>query len=258
MMSLAQALLGGLSGVLVGFTLGLIGGGGSILAVPLMVYLVGVPNPHMAIGTSSIAVAVSAAFGLSIHARAGTVKWACAFVLAGAGIIGALIGSTIGKMVDGHRLLVLFALLMLVIAALMRRRREYAGDHTVQLTRSNAPKLVGLGFAVGLLSGFFGIGGGFLIVPALVFATDMPLVYAVSSSLVAVLAFGLTTAGNYALSGLIDWPLAGIFIAGGLAGGWGGVRSAHLFANRRTLLNDIFVAVIVCVAVYMLIRSWTG
>ncbi|MCR6733378.1 MAG: sulfite exporter TauE/SafE family protein [Afipia sp.] len=258
MMSLAQGLLGGASGTLVGFTLGLIGGGGSVLAVPLMVYLVAVPNPHIAIGTSSIGVAVSAAFGLSIHARAGTVKWACAFVLAGAGIVGALIGSTMGKMVDGQRLLVLFALLMLVIAALMRSRREYAGDHTVQLNRANAPKLAGLGLATGLLSGFFGIGGGFLIVPALVFATDMPLVYAVSSSLVAVLAFGLTTAGNYAFSGLIDWPLAAIFIAGGLVGGWIGVRSAHLFASRRTLLNDIFVGVIICVAVYMLVRAWTG
>jgi uncharacterized membrane protein YfcA len=86
----------------------------------------------------------------------------------------------------------------------------------------------------------------------------MPLVYAVSSSLVAVLAFGLTTAGNYAFSGLIDWPLAAIFIAGGLVGGWIGVRSAHLFASRRTLLNDIFVGVIICVAVYMLVRAWTG
>jgi uncharacterized membrane protein YfcA len=258
MMSLAQGLLGGASGTLVGFTLGLIGGGGSVLAVPLMVYLVGIPNAHIAIGTSSIAVAVSAAFGLSIHARAGTVKWACAFVLAAAGVIGALLGSVIGKMVDGQRLLVLFALLMLVIAALMRLRRDYAGDHTVQLNKANAPKLAGLGLATGLLSGFFGIGGGFLIVPALVFATDMPLVYAVSSSLVAVLAFGLTTAASYAFSGLIDWPLAGIFIAGGLAGGWIGVRSAHLFANRRTLLNDIFVGVIICVAIYMLIRSWSG
>lgn len=258
MISWTQAVLGGFSGILVGMTLGLIGGGGSVLAVPLMVYLVGAPNPHMAIGTSSIGVAISAAFGLSIHARAGTVKWACAFVLAGFGIVGAFIGSSIGKMVDGQRLLVLFALVMLVIAALMRRRREYTGDHAVQLNRSNAPKLAGLGLTVGLLSGVFGIGGGVLIVPALVFATDMPLVYAVSSSLVAVLAFGLTTAINYAVSGFIEWPLAAIFIGGGLLGGWIGVRSAHLFATRRTLLNDIFVAVVVGVAVYMLVRAWTG
>jgi hypothetical protein len=255
MMSLAQGLLGAASGTLVGFALGLIGGGGSILAVPLMVYLVGVPNPHVAIGTSSLAVAASAASGLIIHARAGTVKWGCVSVLAGAGVIGAFLGSSIGKIVDGQRLLVMFALLMLVIAALMRRRRDHVGNQSVKLSKANAPKLVGLGLATGVLSGFFGIGGGFLIVPALVFATDMPLAYAVSSSLVAVLAFGLTTATSYAFSGLVNWPLTAVFIVGGLAGGLIGVKSTHWLAGKRTLLNDIFVGVIVCVAIYMLIRS---
>lgn len=256
MISLAQGLLGAASGSLVGFSLGVIGGGGSILAVPLMVYLVGVPNAHVAIGTSSLAVAASAAFGLLIHARTGTVKWGCASVLAGAGVIGAFLGSLVGKMVDGPRLLTMFALLMLVVAVLMRRRRDHDGNKSVQLNRANAPALAGVGLATGLLSGFFGIGGGFLIVPALVFATDMPLVYAVSSSLVAVLAFGLTTATSYAFSGLVNWPLTAVFIVGGLAGGYIGVKSAHVLASRRTLLNDVFVAVISCVAIYMLIRSW--
>ena len=255
MMSLAQGLLGAASGSLVGFSLGLVGGGGSILAVPLMVYLVGVPNAHVAIGTSSLAVAASAAFSLMIHARTGMVKWGCASVLAGAGVVGAALGSVAGKMADGQRLLMLFALLMLVVAFLMRRRRDHDGNRSVQLSKTNAPLLAGLGFATGMLSGFFGIGGGFLIVPALVFATDMPLVYAVSSSLVAVLAFGLTTATSYAISGLVNWPLTAVFIAGGLAGGYAGVKSVHLLANRRALLNDIFVAVISCVAVYMLIRG---
>ncbi|MBX9823092.1 sulfite exporter TauE/SafE family protein [Afipia birgiae] len=258
MISLAQGLLGAASGSLVGFSLGLVGGGGSILAVPLMVYLVGVPNAHVAIGTSAFAVAASAAFNLIIHARSGMVKWGCASVLAGAGVVGAFLGSLVGKMVDGQRLLVMFALLMLVIAALMRRRRDHGGNQLVQLSKTNAPVLSGLGLATGILSGFFGIGGGFLIVPALVFATDMPLVYAVSSSLVAVLAFGLTTAASYAFSGLIDWPLTAVFIVGGLAGGYIGVKSAHLLADRRSLLNDIFVGVISCVAIYMLIRSWMG
>ncbi len=74
----------------------------------------------------------------------------------------------------------------------------------------------------------------------------------------AVLAFGLTTAASYAFSGLIDWPLTAVFIVGGLAGGYIGVKSAHLLADRRSLLNDIFVGVISCVAIYMLIRSWMG
>lgn len=255
MMSLTQGLLGAASGSLVGFSLGLVGGGGSILAVPLMVYLVGVPSAHLAIGTSSLAVAASAAFSLMIHARTGMVKWGCAAVLAAAGVAGAALGSVLGKMVDGQRLLMMFALLMLVVAFLMRRRRDHGGDKSVQLSKANAPVLACLGLVTGILSGFFGIGGGFLIVPALVFATDMPLVYAVSSSLVAVLAFGLTTSASYAVSGLVNWPLTAVFIGGGLAGGYLGVKSVHLLADRRALLNDIFVGVITVVAIYMLARG---
>src|SRR6202042_1279222 len=112
-----QAGLGIASGALVGFSLGLVGGGGSILAVPLMVYVVGVPEPHVAIGTSAIAVAANAAVNLSNHARGGTVRWSCALTFAAAGIIGAFVGSIFGKMVDGQKLLALFALVMLVIAS---------------------------------------------------------------------------------------------------------------------------------------------
>lgn len=150
----------------------------------------------------------------------------------------------------------MFALLMLGGRRPDAAARDHDGNKSVQLSRANAPALAGVGLATGMLSGFFGIGGGFLIVPALVFATDMPLVYAVSSSLVAVLAFGLTTATSYAFSGLVNWPLTAVFIIGGLAGGYIGVKSAHLLAGRRTLLNDTFVAAISCVAIYMLIRSW--
>ena len=92
--STTQSLLGLASGMLVGFSLGLVGGGGSILAVPLMVYVVGVPNPHVAIGTSAIAVAANAAVNLSNHARGGTVVWSCALMFAAAGIAGAFAGST--------------------------------------------------------------------------------------------------------------------------------------------------------------------
>ena len=112
-----QYVLGAFSGALVGFVLGLVGGGGSILAVPLMVYLVGVRSPHMAIGTSALAVAASAALGLTNHARHGNVKWRCALVFAASGIVGAAIGSTLGKAFDGQKLLFLFALVMIVAPA---------------------------------------------------------------------------------------------------------------------------------------------
>ena len=255
MISVMQGVLGLASGALVGFSLGLVGGGGSILAVPLMVYVVGVPDAHVAIGTSAIAVAANAAVNLSNHARGGTVMWSCALTFAAAGIAGAFAGSIFGKMLDGERLLALFALLMLVIAVLMLKTRSRIGLPDVQMSWANTPAIVGLGLATGTLSGFFGIGGGFLIVPALMLATGMPIMNAVSSSLVAVTAFGLTTAASYAYSGLISWGLAGLFIAGGIAGGLIGTRSARLLSARRGALNIVFAIVIIAVAIYMLARN---
>ena len=255
MISVMQGVLGLASGALVGFSLGLVGGGGSILAVPLMVYVVGVPEPHVAIGTSAIAVAANAALNLSNHARGGTVVWSCALTFAAAGIVGAFGGSILGKMMDGQKLLALFALLMLVIAALMLKSRSRIGLPDVQMSMANMPAIVGLGVATGTLSGFFGIGGGFLIVPALMLATKMPIMNAVSSSLVAVTAFGLTTAASYAWSGLVAWELAGLFVAGGIGGGLIGTRSARLLSQRRGALNIVFAAIIIAVALYMLARN---
>jgi uncharacterized protein len=248
-------MLGLASGALVGFSLGLVGGGGSILAVPLMVYVVGVPDAHVAIGTSAIAVAANAAINLSNHARGGTVVWSCALTFAAAGIIGAFVGSVFGKMIDGQKLLALFGLLMLVIAMLMLKNRSRIGLPDVRMNWANMPAIAGLGLATGTLSGFFGIGGGFLIVPALMLATGMSIMNAVSSSLVAVTAFGLTTATSYAWSGLISWGLAGLFIAGGMVGGLIGTRSARHLSARRGALNIVFAIVIIAVALYMLARN---
>ena len=206
-LSITQTALAVASGSIVGFSLGLVGGGGSILAVPLLVYVVGLDNPHVAIGTSAIAVALNAAANLAMHARAGNVKWRCATVFAVAGVAGAFLGSTLGKMMDGQRLLALFAVLMMVVGALMLRDRARIGDPTVTVVARELAQAAGAGPVGRMLSGFFGIGGGFLIVPALMLAAGMPILNAIGSSLVSVTAFGLTTAGNYAWSGLVDWPL---------------------------------------------------
>jgi uncharacterized membrane protein YfcA len=235
--------------------LGLVGGGGSVLAVPLMVYVVGVPDAHVAIGTSAIAVATNAAVNLFNHARGGTVVWSCALTFAAAGIVGAFFGSLLGKMLDGQKLLALFALVMLVIAALMLKTRARIGVADVKMNLSNLPAIVSLGLATGTLSGFFGIGGGFLIVPALMLATGMSIINAVTSSLVAVTAFGLTTALSYAWSGLVSWGLAGLFITGGIAGGLMGTHLARHLSMRRGALNTVFAVVIVAVAIYMLARN---
>jgi uncharacterized protein len=197
-----QDLLSVLSGSLVGFTLGLVGGGGSILAVPLLIYVVGVPSTHIAIGTGAVAVAASAAANLVGHARAGSVKWPCAAVFALSGIAGAALGAELGKRVDGGHLLLLFGVLMVVVGALMLRPRASAGDADVNLDRASAAKLfrtlIGYGLGVGILAGFFGIGGGFLIVPGLIAATAMPLINAIGSSLLSVASLGATTATSYA------------------------------------------------------------
>jgi uncharacterized membrane protein YfcA len=251
----SETALGVVSGSIVGFSLGLVGGGGSILAVPLLVYVVGVANPHIAIGTSAIAVAVSAASNLAQHTRSGIVVWRCAVVFAAAGVAGAFIGSSLGKMVDGQKLLVLFAGLMIIISALMLKRRSLEGNAEVKLTRKNLPKLATIGVLTGALAGFFGIGGGFLIVPGLMLATGMPILNAVGSSLVAVTAFGMTTAINYSVSGLVNWTLAGIFIGGGVLGGIAGAAAARTLASRRGALNIVFAIILFCVALYMLYGS---
>ena len=246
-----QAVLAVLCGGLVGFTLGLIGGGGSIMATPLLLYVVGLA-PHQAIGTGALAVSVNAFINCAGHARAGNVLWRSAIVFAVSGVAGAALGSTLGKAFDGKRLLFLFAILMIVVAALMLRRRPaaFAGERKDSLLWVIVAALV-----VGTLSGFFGIGGGFLIVPGLLFSTGMPMLFAVGSSLLAVGSFGMTTAVNYAMSGLVVWPIAGEYIAGGVAGGMVGMALAARLAPRKALLNQIFAGVVFIVAIYMLYQN---
>ena len=256
-MDFLHILLSIASGGLVGFTLGLVGGGGSILAVPLLVYVVGVQSPHVSIGTSAIAVAFSAAANLAGHARARTVKWSCALVFALSGIAGAAGGAQLGKMVDGGRLLMLFGALMVVVGLVMLKPRKSAGNPDVQLTLSSIPRLlpllIGIGFLVGALSGFFGIGGGFLIVPGLMGATGMPLINAIGSSLVSITAFGLTTAASYAWSGLE--PLAALFIVGGALGGLFGTRLTKNLAGHKRALSVTFSSFVVVVGLYVIVRS---
>ena len=139
----------------------------------------------------------------------GSVKWRCAIVFALSGIVGALLGAALGKAIDGRHLLALFGILMLVVGVIMLRRKGGGGNPDVRLSWESArqllPGLVVGGFVIGAFSGFFGIGGGFLIVPGLIGVTAMPLLNAIGSSLVSIAAFGLTTAASYAASDLIDW-----------------------------------------------------
>jgi len=258
-MTLAAALLALASGSVIGVVLGLVGGGGSILAVPLLVYLVGVRSPHAAIGTGAVAVAANALAGLIGHARAGTVKWPCAAVFALAGVAGAAIGAELGKAVDGGRLLLLFGLLMIGIGLTMFLPRRRADAPGVRLTRDTAaallPRLAPIGFAVGLAAGFFGIGGGFLIVPGLIAATAMPIAFAVGTSLVVVVALGLTTALSYTVSGYVDWTLAALLVAGGVMGSRLGLLLGRRLAARKGILERLFAAVVIAVGLYVAVRG---
>ena len=234
---------------------GLIGGGGSILAVPLLLYVVGIRDPHVAIGTSALAVGVNALGNLLGHWRRGNVKWPCAAAFACAGVLGAAAGSTLGKLVDGRKLLLLFSLVMVAVGLAMLQPRASGGDPSVRINPVIAVRLIGVGFVTGAIAGFFGIGGGFLIVPGIMLGSGMPILNAIGSSLFSVSAFGLTTAANYARSGLIDWRIGAEFIAGGVIGGLLGIRLVTRLASQRRVLSRVFAGVVFVVAAYMAVRT---
>ena len=159
-------------------------------------------------------------------------------MFATAGVLGAA-GSALAKALDGQKLLALFGLVMVVVGLVMLRRRDSGGNPNVRLTTRAAnslPPLLGIGFGVGLFSARDPC-GGFLIVPGLMLATGMPLTFAIGTSLVAVAAFGAATAASYAISGLVDWWLAGLFVLGGLLGGFIGTGLGRVLAARKQMLG---------------------
>ncbi len=253
-MGLETLLLAALGGALIGLLLTLFGGGGSVLATPWLVYVVGLTDIHAAIGTSAAAVAVNAVAGLAGQARAGRVKWPCATVFAIAGLAGALIGAQLAKQVDGTALLRWFAFAMIAIAVSMLIPRKGEGDPGVRLTGPMVFKLAPVGFGTGLAAGFFGIGGGFLIAPGLMAATGMTLANAGASSLVSVSLFGSATSLSYALSGQLVWPLFGALVLGGLVGTLVALPLARRLSSRAPLARMMFVAMVIAVAFYILAR----
>jgi uncharacterized membrane protein YfcA len=243
------------SGALVGALLGLFGGGGSVLATPLLLYVVGVRDPHLAIGTSAAAVSVNAAANVLGHWRGGRIKWPCASVFAAAGLLGSFIGSSVAKMVEGQKLLLFFAFAMAAIAVSMMRKPSSEGDPDVHITWPLVRRLAPIGVLTGAAAGFFGIGGGFLIVPGLMAATGMTLTNAAASSLVSVALFGAATSLNYALSGWVDLKIAGVFVVGGAVGGLIGVKGAGLLAGRALLARRLFASLVLLVAAYIAWRA---
>jgi hypothetical protein len=252
---LMSLLLAALGGGVIGLLLAVFGGGGSVLATPLLVYVVGIRDPHVAIGTSAAAVAVNAAMGLATQARAGRVKWPCALVFGGAGLTGSLVGAQLAKHVDGQHLLVWFAVAMALVGASMLLPRRDEGDPQVHLTAPLARRLAPLGLGVGLAAGFFGIGGGFLIVPGLMAATGMTLANAAASSLVSVVLFGAATSASYAASGLIDGWVFLALVAGGAVGALAGAPVARAMSGHSATARRAFAIMVLLTAAYVAVRA---
>ncbi|HVY90718.1 MAG TPA: sulfite exporter TauE/SafE family protein, partial [Hyphomonadaceae bacterium] len=211
----------------------------------------------VAVGTASAAVAANAVFNLIGHWRGGNIKWPCAAAFAIAGLLGSFAGSSIAKLISGQHLLLAFAFAMAAIGLSMFRKPKTEGDPDVHLTPRMMLKLAPLGLLTGFAAGFFGIGGGFLIVPGLMLATGMTMACATASSLLSVALFGAATSFNYALSGQVDWPLAGLLLLGGAVGGIAGLAVAKTLARRAPVARKLFAVLILCVAGYVAWRSLT-
>ncbi len=246
-------LLAGLGGALIGLLLTLFGGGGSVLATPWLIYVVGVADTHIAIGTSAAAVAVNAATGLAAQARAGRVKWPCAITFGIAGLAGSLVGAQFAKQVDGKALLMWFAFAMIAIAVSMLIPKKSEGDPAVRLTPLMLLKLAPVGLLAGLAAGFFGIGGGFLIAPGLMASTGMTLANASASSLVSVTLFGSATSVSYAASGQLLWPLFAALVGGGGAGTLIAIPLAKRLEDRAPLARSVFAVMVIGVALFILL-----
>lgn len=252
-MDIAALLLAALGGAIVGLLLTLFGGGGSVLATPWLIYVVGVADTHVAIGTAAAAVAVNALGGLAGQARGGQVKWPCAIAFGLSGLAGSLAGAALARQVEGKALLAWFAFAMIAIALSMLIPRRNTGDPAVQLAPGMVLKLVPVGLAAGFAAGFFGIGGGFLIVPGLMASTGMTLANAAASSLVSVALFGGATSASYLAAGQFDAPVFAALVAGGGAGTLAALPLARGLAGRAGLARTIFALMVIAVAIAILL-----
>ena len=210
MIALAVALA-----VFVGISLGLLGGGGSILTVPLLSYVAGL-DPKQAIATSLFVVGVTSAIGSIAHARAGRVRWRIAAVFGAAAMAGAYGGGRLAHFIPGNVLLIAFALIMIAAAvAMLRGRREVDDESTGPLPIG---KIMLQGASVGIISGLVGAGGGFLLVPALALLGGLPMPVAVGTSLVVISMQSFAGLAGHLAGESIDWRLAGMVTAAAVVG----------------------------------------
>jgi uncharacterized protein len=242
-------------GGLIGFSLGALGAGGSILTVPILVYAMGVPVQG-ATGTSLAIVGLNAATGAVDYLRRGRSLPKTGITFGSSGVLGAFAGVWLNHQMRGDLVLVLFSGLMLVAAFSMLRRRDTSAALKAFdecYTLAGWLRLVVVGLGIGFLTGLFGVGGGFLIIPALIVVLRLPMQFAVGTSLLAITLNALWGLIGNIRFGSLDWPLTGLFAVGGVAGVLiGGKLAARL---PESALRSAFALLIVGVAVYTFGRS---
>jgi uncharacterized membrane protein YfcA len=243
--------------LLIGISLGLLGGGGSILTVPILRYVLGMGG-HEAIATSLLVVGTTSLAALLAHARKGRVQWRTGFVFGGAGMVGAFAAGTVAHRVPAPVLLSAFSVMMFATAIAMlrpERKAHTAASKTAprRAARLPLPKIMLEGLVVGAVTGLVGAGGGFLVVPALVLLGRLPMATAIGTSLLVIALKSFAGFAGYAGHTPIDWPLAlgvGAFaVAGSVGGAW--------FAERLSAraLRQGFGWFVVAMAFFILARE---
>ena len=214
-------LLAAALSLLIGLTLGLLGGGGSILTLPMLVYVLQV-EAKQSIASSLFVVGVTSLVGMVAHARAGRVQWRVGFLFGAAGMAGAYTGGRVAWFLPGQVLLLAFGVVMLVTALAMLRGRREHGPAELALAR-----VLGVGFAVGVVSGLVGAGGGFLIVPALSLFGGLAMPEAVATSLFVIALQSFAGLGGHVVNTELDWQLLSLVTVAAVAGSLVGVRVAR-------------------------------
>jgi uncharacterized membrane protein YfcA len=242
----------------IGLSLGLLGGAGSVLAVPILVYILG-QSVHTATTTSLIVVTIGALAGGIGHARAGRVCWRHATAFTTAALPGVIAGTALGNAVSGRTLIGAFALIMLAAAAGLWRKTDGPASLEEHDAHPSCPPLLvakdlAAGVLIGTMTGFFGVGGGFLIVPALAVLLGLHMRLAVGTSLAIITATSTLGLAAHLITGRgLDLLLAGTMTGACIAGALGGAALAGHVPQRQ--LSRGFAGLVVAVAGYLLVST---
>lgn len=254
----ATLVLVAVLGLVIGMSLGLLGGGGSILAVPALVYGAGLPLEH-AVPTSLLVVGISSA--AAVLPRLRQVQWRLALIFGATGAGAAFLGTAVNRLLDPSLVLLGFAVVMVAAAVRMLRSADDVGGSCALPGggvnwRSCLPKAAASGVAVGFLTGLFGVGGGFLIVPALTLLLGLPMVTAAATSLVVIVANSASAFAAYAGEAHIDTGVAVTFTLAAVVASVVAGRAAPRLAGRR--LRRGFAVLVVVVAGYVALQAVLG